>query len=77
MKNFVCCLMKNKNLLLINMYQSILVSVLLFCGACSEHGDKVEMKISNYALIDLHLHLDGSLSPEALCEMAQIGRAHV
>ena len=35
------------------------------------------MKISYYALIDLHLQLDGALSPEALCEMARISNINL
>ena len=31
----------------------------------------IDMNYKKYALVDLHLHLDGSLSPEAIIEVAQ------
>ena len=65
-----------------HMLHYALLSVLCLCltcvTACSDDDptpspDSETVDASKYALVDLHLHLDGSLTPEDVLQMAQMG----
>lgn len=55
-------------------YQTIALSILLLVGLCSCTTANLSKEIDGgkYALIDLHLHLDGSISPDAMIRMAEM-----
>lgn len=57
---------------------SVLGLCLTFVTACSDDDPSPSPRpetvdASKYALVDLHLHLDGSLTPEDVLQMAQMG----
>ena len=53
------------------------IGLALFCSCSDDNDNPVTDDAvpdpSTYALVDLHLHLDGSLSPEDVLEMAKMG----
>lgn len=57
-------------------WTSVVCLGLLTLAACSDDTPTVDVATpdaSKYALVDLHLHLDGSLTPEDVIEMAKLG----
>ncbi|MEG1925985.1 MAG: hypothetical protein RR415_09585, partial [Ruthenibacterium sp.] len=48
------------------------ILLLMILCSCSPVTENVEEQASKYALIDLHLHLDGSVSPDAMIKMAEM-----
>lgn len=71
--------MKMKTTWATTFFRSLFVGVLCLAtfSACSDDDPAPTPSgspdASKYALVDLHLHLDGSLTPEDVLEMAKLG----